>query len=93
MTTEFNVFARKIAKITQYNCLQIIHELQICDSRELSVGEIVDRIKLRQNLTSYHLGNLVKLGILEKRVNGKQRMYSISLNGWSDFMADIHKFI
>ena len=93
MTKDFETFARNLAEITQFNRLQIIHELRTCDQDELSVNTIVEKLGIRQNLISYHLNKLAELGILNRRVNGKQRMYSLNHEGLSDLATGVDTYL
>jgi len=48
------------------------------DRGEVTVGELVEKIKLTQPTISYHLGEMKNENILKSRKKGKEAFYSIN---------------
>jgi len=45
-----------------------------------NVSEITEFIKLKQPTVSYHLSELEKVGLLDKKKNGQETFYSVNMN-------------
>jgi DNA-binding transcriptional ArsR family regulator len=55
--------------------------LTLLKGNELSVGEVADRIGLRQPATSKHLRVLRELGLVNFHRSGRQRLYGLDARG------------
>ncbi|MDD2486754.1 MAG: metalloregulator ArsR/SmtB family transcription factor [Candidatus Gracilibacteria bacterium] len=91
---EYADFIKTFTSISQINRIQIICLLK--ETPTMPVNDIVEKLGLRQNLVSHHLGELKKVGILEGKRSGKQIFYSINkifykkfVDGMNDFFRDI----
>jgi DNA-binding transcriptional ArsR family regulator len=58
---------------------------------EMSVNDMVLKLKKDQPLISHHLRSLKECGLLKTRENGKMTMYSIASKDVSKLIADIIK--
>ncbi|AIQ15352.1 TrmB family transcriptional regulator [Paenibacillus sp. FSL H7-0357] len=70
MTMNSNV----MSALAEPNRLQIVELLR---ERPLTVGEIAERLQLRQPQASKHLRVLSEAGIVEARVDANRRIYSL----------------
>ncbi len=58
---------------------------------ELTVGEIVERVKISQSAVSQHLARMKSAGVLESRRSGNQVYYSVKERGFEDLVTTICK--
>ncbi len=81
MTVTPDVFAL-LADPMRRRMVEILH------GGERSVGEIVDRVEIRQSGVSRHLRILLEAGFVRVRADGQRRFYSLrpepfrALEGW-----------
>ena len=62
--------------------------LTLLKGRELSVGEVSDRVGLRQPATSKHLRVLREVGLVHVHQSGKRRLYGLDARG----LRNIHEW-
>lgn len=75
-----------ICEETRFNILELLQK-----NNEMSVNEIVSKLKKDQPLISHHLRSLKECGIVSTRENGKMTMYGISNKDISKLVSDIVK--
>jgi DNA-binding transcriptional ArsR family regulator len=61
--------------------------LEVMKSGECAVGEIVDRMDIRQSGVSRHLRILTEAGIVRARRDGQRRLYSLRKEGFDQIEA------
>jgi DNA-binding transcriptional ArsR family regulator len=61
--------------------------LETIKSRERAVGEIVERMDIRQSGVSRHLRILTEAGIVRARSDGQKRLYSLRKEGFDQIEA------
>jgi DNA-binding transcriptional ArsR family regulator len=66
-----------------------LRTLKLLAGGELSVGELVVQLALRQPLVSYHLRRLRQTGLLQVRRQAKQVYYDIDRPAWEAFTCPI----
>jgi DNA-binding transcriptional ArsR family regulator len=69
--------------------------LQVMGREELSVNEIVERLKWPQPMVSKHLGVLKKVGLVTERRDGRQRLYRLNarqLKQIHDWVAPFRRY-
>ncbi|WP_309121903.1 metalloregulator ArsR/SmtB family transcription factor [Paenibacillus sp.] len=69
-----------------------LHIVELLGSGPLSVGEIADRLGLRQPQVSKHLRVLADAGIVEMRAVANRRMYSLRLEPFQALDAWLKTF-
>ncbi|MET0782443.1 MAG: metalloregulator ArsR/SmtB family transcription factor [Microbacterium sp.] len=81
-----------LAALAEPNRLAIVEYLR---GGPLSVGDIVERTGMSQPLVSKHLKVLSDVAIVDRRVDGKRRIYALEqsrfaeLDRWLDTFADL----
>jgi DNA-binding transcriptional ArsR family regulator len=75
--------------ICEENRFSILENLQKYD--EMSVNDLVMRLRKDQPLVSHHLRALKECGIVKTRENGKMTMYSIANKDISRLISEIVK--
>jgi ArsR family transcriptional regulator len=71
-TTDPVLFAKALADPTRQEIMSLI----CC--QELSVGDIVEAVKVSQPTVSHHLAILREAGLVNQRSEGKQTFYSLN---------------
>ena len=71
-------FAKALADETRQEIMRL------CCCRWLSVGEIVDALKVTQPTVSHHLSLLKKAGLVRVRRDGKQTFYTLNQERLAD---------
>lgn len=87
---EYSDFINTFTSISQINRIQIICLLN--ETPTMPVNDIVEKLKLRQNLVSHHLWELKKIWILEWKRAGKQIFYSINRDFYNKFVEWMDAF-
>ncbi|EKE27088.1 MAG: ArsR family regulatory protein [uncultured bacterium (gcode 4)] len=87
---DVNEFIKTLTSISQINRIQIICLLR--QNKTMPVNDIVEKLKLRQNLVSHHLWELKKVGILEAKRAWKQIFYSINEEFYKKFVDWMDEF-
>ena len=75
-----------ICEDTRFNILELLQK-----NKEMSVNDLVSRLKKDQPLVSHHLKALKQCNIVNHKENGKSTMYFISNKEISRLIADIIK--
>lgn len=75
-----------ICEDTRFSILEILQK-----NTEMSVNDLVSKLKKDQPLVSHHLRALKECGLLKTRENGKMTMYSIASKDVSKLISDIVK--
>jgi len=75
-----------ICEDTRFNILELLQK-----NKEMSVNDIVSKLKKGQPLISHHLKALKECKIVNSKENGKSTMYFISSKGISKMINDIVK--
>lgn len=75
-----------ICEDTRFNILEILQK-----NKEMSVNDLVSKLKKDQPLVSHHLKALKQCNILSSKENGKSTMYFISNKEISQLIGDIVK--
>lgn len=75
-----------ICEETRFSILEILQK-----NNEMSVNDLVAKLKKDQPLVSHHLRALKECGIVKTRENGKMTMYSIANKDISKLISDIVK--
>ena len=75
-----------ICEDTRFNILEILQK-----NKEMSVNDLVSKLKKNQPLVSHHLKALKQCNILSSKENGKSTMYFISNKEISQLIGDIVK--
>jgi len=75
-----------ICEDTRFSILEILQK-----NSEMSVNDLVSKLKKDQPLVSHHLRSLKECGLLKTRENGKMTMYSIASKDISKLISDIIK--
>jgi DNA-binding transcriptional ArsR family regulator len=75
-----------ICEETRFSILEILQK-----NTEMSVNELVSKLKKDQPLVSHHLRALKECNIVKTRENGKMSMYSIANRDISKLISDITK--
>ena len=75
-----------ICEETRFSILEILQK-----NNEMSVNDLVSRLKRDQPLVSHHLRALKECNIVKTRENGKMTMYSIANKDISKLINDIVK--
>ena len=75
-----------ICEETRFSVLEILQK-----NNEMSVNDLVVKLKKDQPLVSHHLRALKECGIVKTRENGKMTMYSIANKDISKLVSDIVK--
>ncbi len=75
-----------ICEDTRFSILELLQK-----NHELSVNDLVSKLKKDQPLVSHHLRALKQCKIVNSKENGKSTMYSISNNEISKLIKDIVK--
>jgi DNA-binding transcriptional ArsR family regulator len=75
-----------ICEDTRFSILEILQK-----NTEMSVNDLVTKLKKDQPLVSHHLRALKECGLLKTRENGKMTMYSIASKDVSKLISDIVK--
>lgn len=73
-----------ICEETRFSILEILQE-----NNEMSVNELVTKLKKDQPLVSHHLRSLKECGIVKTRENGKMTMYSVANKSISRLIRDV----
>jgi ArsR family transcriptional regulator len=60
---------------------------------ELNVSDIVKKLDLSQATVSNHLSILKKAGMVDCRVNGKERIYKLNLEKAEMFVKELNRLI
>lgn len=60
---------------------------------ELNVSEIVKKMNLSQATVSNHLAILRKAGLVNFKINGKERIYKLNLEKAEDFVKELNRLI
>lgn len=64
---------------------------ELLEGKELSVGEIADKLKLTQPNVSHHLSVLKECGCVSSRKEGKHVFYSVNKTGMMSCCGDFFK--
>jgi DNA-binding transcriptional ArsR family regulator len=80
------VLLKCICEETRFSILEILQK-----NSEMSVNDLVTKLKKDQPLVSHHLRALKECGIVKTRENGKMTMYSIANNDISKLISSIVK--
>ncbi|MGI0004474.1 MAG: ArsR/SmtB family transcription factor [Candidatus Nitrosotenuis sp.] len=75
-----------ICEETRFSILEILQK-----NNEMSVNDLVSKLKKDQPLVSHHLKALKECNIVKTRENGKMTMYSIANKDISKLIGDITK--
>jgi DNA-binding transcriptional ArsR family regulator len=75
-----------ICEDTRFNILELLQK-----NKEMSVNELVLKLKKDQPLVSHHLKSLKQCKILNSKENGKSTMYFISNKEISNLIKEIVK--
>ena len=75
-----------ICEETRFNILALLQK-----NTEMSVNDLVSRLRKDQPLISHHLRALKECNIVKARENGKMTMYSIANKDLSKLVGDITK--
>lgn len=75
-----------ICEETRFNVLVLLQK-----NNEMSVNELVSKLKKDQPLISHHLKSLKQCNLVKTRENGKMTMYSLSNKEISRLVNDIAK--
>jgi DNA-binding transcriptional ArsR family regulator len=75
-----------ICEETRFGILEILQK-----NNEMSVNDLVSKLKRDQPLVSHHLRALKECNIVKTRENGKMTMYSIANRDISKLISDIVK--
>jgi len=75
-----------ICEETRFSILEHLQK-----NNEMSVNELVTKLKKDQPLVSHHLRALKECGIVKTRENGKMVMYSVANKDISRLISDIVK--
>ncbi|HJU14483.1 MAG TPA: metalloregulator ArsR/SmtB family transcription factor [Candidatus Nitrosotalea sp.] len=75
-----------ICEDTRFNILELLQK-----NREMSVNELVSKLKKDQPLVSHHLKALKQCNIVSSKENGKSTMYFISNKEISRLIGEIVK--
>ncbi len=75
-----------ICEETRFSILGLLQK-----NKEMSVNDIVSKLRKEQPLISHHLKALKECNIVKTRENGKMTMYSISNKDIAKLIADIVK--
>ena len=75
-----------ICEETRFSILEILQK-----NNEMSVNDLVSKLKKDQPLVSHHLRALKECNIVKTRENGKMTMYSIANRDISKLISDIVK--
>lgn len=75
-----------ICEETRFSILEILQK-----SDEMSVNDLVAKLKKDQPLVSHHLRALKECGIVRARENGKMTMYAIANKDISRMISEIVK--
>ncbi len=75
-----------ICEDTRFNILELLQK-----NKEMSVNELVSKLKKDQPLVSHHLKALKECKIVNFKENGKSAMYFISSKEISKLISDIVK--
>jgi DNA-binding transcriptional ArsR family regulator len=75
-----------ICEDTRFNILELLQK-----NKEMSVNELVLKLKKDQPLVSHHLKSLKKCKILSSKENGKSTIYFISNKEISNLIKEIVK--
>jgi ArsR family transcriptional regulator len=75
-----------ICEDTRFNILEILQK-----NKEMSVNELVLKLKKDQPLVSHHLKSLKQCKIVSSKENGKSTMYFISNKEISNLIREIVK--
>jgi DNA-binding transcriptional ArsR family regulator len=75
-----------ICEETRFNILELLQK-----NKEMSVNDLVSRLKKDQPLVSHHLKALKQCKIINSEENGKSTMYFISNKETSRLISDIVK--
>lgn len=75
-----------ICEETRFNILEILQK-----NNEMSVNDLVSKLKKDQPLVSHHLRALKECNIVKTRENGKMTMYSIANKDISKLISDVVK--
>ncbi len=75
-----------ICENTRFNILELLQK-----NKEMSVNDLVSKLKKDQPLVSHHLRSLKQCNILSSKENGKSTMYFISNKEISKLIGDIVK--
>lgn len=73
--------ARKPTTHDPFNAVAELKRRQVLEAigaQELSVTEIVDRLRWPQPMVSKHLGVLKRVGLVSERRVGRQRLYQVN---------------
>ena len=73
-----------ICEETRFSILEILQK-----NNEMSVNELVTKLKKDQPLVSHHLRSLKECGIVKTRENGKMTMYSVANKSISRLIRDV----
>ncbi|MCF7835228.1 metalloregulator ArsR/SmtB family transcription factor [Candidatus Gracilibacteria bacterium] len=85
--TDLNKLSKILENLSQPMRLQIICLLNKVD--RLSVCEMIEKFKIKQNLISHHLSMLRKIGIVKTQREGVKIFYSIEKKVYQDFKENI----
>lgn len=75
-----------ICEETRFNILELLQK-----NSEMSVNDLVSKLKKDQPLISHHLRALKECNIVKTRENGKMTMYSVANKDLSRLISDIIK--
>ena len=75
-----------ICEETRFSILELLQK-----NKEMSVSDLVTRLKKDQPLVSHHLRSLKQCNIVNSKENGKSTMYFISNKEISNLISEIVK--
>lgn len=73
--------ARVLKAIADPTRLQLLHLIQSAPGGEACVGDLTDRLGLRQPTVSHHLKTMTAVGLLERERRGTWVWYSVDPGG------------
>ena len=80
------ILLKCICEETRFSILELLQK-----NNEMSVNDIVSKLKKDQPLISHHLRALKECNIVKTRENGKMTMYSVANKDLSRLISDIIK--
>ena len=67
--------------------------LTILKNGDMSVNDILKYLDVTQATLSSHLAILRKAGLVEFRINGRERLYKLNVEILNKFVSELEKFI
>ncbi len=80
------ILLKCICEETRFSILELLQK-----NSEMSVNDLVSKLKKDQPLISHHLRALKECNIVKTRENGKMTMYSVANKDLSKLISDIIK--